>query len=160
MRSVVLALLMLCGLACGNSKGRFAFAVADHSELTVLEKKFFHPRRFIHYQRPPVFEQDDVLWYAYRPASPKYGTYYGVSLQKKSLGYQEIDLRNRQIADGQDMLVDYYRDLEEGEYRLKIALNNKVIDQVDFIVVADSAIEVVNFAQDEVENSPSLSAAQ
>jgi hypothetical protein len=135
--------------ACGNSRGRFAFAVADHSNLPVMEQRFFHPQRFVSYHQVPVFERDDVLWYAYRPAAPQSGVYYGISLQKKSLGYQEIDLRNRQIAHGQDMLIDYYRNLEEGEYRLKIAHNNRVIDQIDFVVVSDSASESVNFEEDE-----------
>lgn len=159
MRFAVLVLLLATSFACGNSRGKFAFAVADDSELGVLEKNFFHPRRFTSYQRRPIFEQDDVLWYAYRPASPQYGIYYGVSLQKKSLGYQEIDLRNHKIADGQDMLIDHYRDLAEGEYRLKVALNNKVIDQVDFLIVADAARESVDFAQDEPEGTP-LAAVQ
>ncbi|HMV34488.1 MAG TPA: hypothetical protein PKD60_01240, partial [Turneriella sp.] len=104
----------------------------------------------------PVFERDDVLWYAYRPASPQSGAYYGISLQKKSLGYQEIDLRNRQIAEGQGMLIDHYRNLEEGEYRLKIAYNNRVIDQIDFVVVADSASESVNFEEDETDTGEGM----
>ncbi|MFZ5628200.1 MAG: hypothetical protein ACOY5B_03660 [Spirochaetota bacterium] len=147
--------LAIAGLmtACGNGRGRFAFTVADHSNLPVLEQRFFHPQRFVTYQQTPVFERDDVLWYAYRPASPKSGAYYGISLQKKSLGYQEIDLRNRQIAEGQGMLIDHYRNLEEGEYRLKIAYNNRVIDQIDFVVVADSASESVNFEEDETETN-------
>jgi len=151
-------LLGIAGLmaACGNGRGRFAFAVADHTNLPVLEQRFFHPQRFVSYQQTPVFERDDVLWYAYRPASPRTGAYYGISLQKKSLGYQEIDLRNRQIAEGQGMLIDYYRNLEEGEYRLKIAYNNRVIDQIDFIVVADSASESVNFEEDETETGDGM----
>ena len=150
--------LAIAGLmtACGNGRGRFAFTVADHSNLPVLEQRFFHPQRFVSYRQTPVFERDDVLWYAYRPASPKSGTYYGISLQKKSLGYQEIDLRNRQIAEGQGMLIDHYRNLEEGEYRLKIAYNNRVIDQIDFVVVADSASESVNFEEDETETGDGM----
>jgi hypothetical protein len=99
----------------------------------------------------PVFERDDVLWYAYRPASVKTGRYYGISLQKKSLGYQEIDLRNRMIIEGQNLLIDQYRSLEEGEYRLKIAYAGEVIDQVDFIVVGDSASESIDYEKDENE---------
>lgn len=156
--------LAIAGLltACGNGRGRFAFTVADHSNLPVLEQRFFQPQRFVSYKETPVFERDDVLWFAYRPSAPKYGAYYGISLQKKSLGYQEIDLRNRQIAEGQGMIIDHYRNLEEGEYRLKIAYNNSVIDQVDFIVVADSASESVNFDEDEADDGDSmpLAAAQ
>lgn len=156
MRCVLL--LAIAGLlaACGNGRGRFAFTVADHSDLPVLEQKFFHPQRFVSYRQTPVFERDDVLWYAYRPASPKSNAYYAISLQKKSLGYQEIDLRNRQIAEGQGMLIDHYRNLEEGEYRLKIAYNNRVIDQIDFVVVPDSASDSVNFEEDEAETGEDL----
>jgi hypothetical protein len=162
MRSVLAIAIAGLVVACGNGRGRFAFAVADHSNLPVLEQRFFHPQRFVSYHKTPVFERDDVIWYAYRPASPQAGAYYGISLQKKSLGYQEIDLRNRQIAEGQGMLIDHYRNLDEGEYRLKIAYNNRVIDQIDFIVVADSASEAIHFEEDESEagDDMPLSAAQ
>ncbi|GAB4431251.1 MAG: hypothetical protein OHK0011_14060 [Turneriella sp.] len=156
MRRVLVIAVAGLFVACGDGRGRFAFTVADHRNLPVLEQRFFHPQRFVTYQQTPVFERDDVLWYAYRPASPKSGAYYGISLQKKSLGYQEIDLRNRQIAEGQGMLIDHYRNLEEGEYRLKIAYNNRVIDQIDFVVVADSASESVNFEEDEPETNDEM----
>lgn len=148
--------MVLCGLAlafmttgCFNSKGRFAFTVADHTDLPPLEQRFFQPQRFVRFDNKPIFERDDVVWYAYKPSSPKPGKFYGISLQKKSLGYQEIDLRNRTIADGQGMLIDHYKNLEEGEYRMKIAYNNEVIDQIDFIVVADSASESIDYETDE-----------
>lgn len=155
------ALYIAVGLfaACGNSRGRFAFTVADPGNLPLLERRFFQPQRFVSLLQTPVFENDDVIWYAYRPAAPQPGAYYGISLQKKSLGYQEMDLRNRQLVPGQTMLVDHYRELEEGEYRLKIAHNNRVIDQVDFIVVADTASESVDFDQDEAERDAGLPVA-
>ncbi len=149
-----LAVAALC-ISCGNSRGRFAFTVADHSNLPALEQKFFQPQRFVTYKTKPVFERDDVLWYAYRPASPKSDRYYGISLQKKSLGYQEVDLRNRMIIEGQGMLIDNYRSLDEGEYRLKIALNNKVIDQIDFIIVGDSSVETIDYESNETEETDS-----
>lgn len=151
MGKISLLVLACLTVAC-NQRGRFAFTVADHTNLPVLEQKFFHPQRFVTHKQTPVFERDEVLWYAYRPYSPESGSHYGISLQKKSLGYQEIDLRNRQIAEGQGMLIDHYRNLEEGQYRLKIALRNKVIDQIDFVVVADSASESIDFESDEAED--------
>ncbi|MBL8035412.1 MAG: hypothetical protein JNJ69_17050 [Leptospiraceae bacterium] len=151
----LMILLAAAGLtiACGNGRGKFAFTVADHTGLPALEQRFFQPQRFVRYGMRPIFERDDVIWYAYRPVSPKPGKYYGISLQKKSLGYQEIDLRNRTIADGQGMLIDHYRSLEEGEYRMKIAYDNQVIDQIDFIIVADSASESIDFETDEPEGN-------
>ena len=149
-----LMLAALC-ISCGNSRGRFAFTVADHSNLPALEQKFFQQQRFVSYKTKPVFERDDVLWYAYRPSSPKSDRYYGISLQKKSLGYQEVDLRNRMIVEGQGMLIDHYKSLDEGEYRLKIALNNKVIDQIDFIIVGDSSAETIDYEVNESEETDS-----
>lgn len=152
MRLLVCALVVaVFTVGCNHARGRFAFTVADHTDLSPLEQRFFHPQRFVRFDTKPIFERDDVVWYAYKPASVKMGKYYGISLQKKSLGYQEIDLRNRTIAEGQGMLIDHYRNLEEGEYRMKIALDNEVIDQVDFIVVADSASESIDFENDETE---------
>lgn len=138
--------------AC-SQKSRFGFAVGDAAQLPELERRFYQPQRFVSYQRVPIFEEDDVLWFAYRPASPQPGAFYGISLQKKSLGYQEIDLRNRQLVPEQDLLIDHYRNLSPGEYRIKIAYQNRVIDQVDFIIVADSASEAIDFATDEPESA-------
>ncbi len=152
--SIVLVAAALT-VACGNGRGRFAFTIADHSNLPALEQKFFQPQRFVSYKTKPVFERDDVLWYAYRPSSPKSDRYYGISLQKKTLGYQEVDLRNRMIIEGQGMVIDHYKGLEEGEYRLKIALNNKVIDQIDFIIVGDSSAETIDYESNEIEETDS-----
>jgi hypothetical protein len=149
----ILLLIALSASGCNFFKGRgqFAFTVADHSNLPVLEQHFFKPQRFVKPSTLPIFERDDVLWYAYRPAAVKNGKFYGISLQKKTLGYQEIDLRNRTIIDGQGMLIDHYKQLEEGEYRLKIAYENEVIDQIDFIIVGDSASESIDYSVDETE---------
>ena len=66
-------------------------------------------------------------------------------------------------SNGADVFVHYsaiqgqgYRNLEEGEYRLKIAYNNRVIDQIDFVVVADSASESVNFEEDETDTGEGM----
>ena len=156
MRIFFVLIVATLTLACGNGRGRFAFTVADHSNLPALEQKFFQPQRFLSYKNKPVFERDDVIWYAYRPSWPKSDRYYGISLQKKSLGYQEVDLRNRMIIEGQGMLIDHYKSLDEGEYRLKIALNNRVIDQIDFIVEGDSSSETIDYESSEPEESEAI----
>ncbi|MBS0619276.1 MAG: hypothetical protein JSR44_13900 [Spirochaetes bacterium] len=152
MRMQVVVLAALAMGACSKTHGKFAFTVADHTELTAFEKKVFQPQRFERPSTPPIFERDDVVWYAYQPLKLRSGAYYGISLQKKSLGYQEIDLRNRAIAEGQGLLIDNYQKLDEGEYRLKIAFENEVIDQIDFVVVGDSDSESIDFESDEKED--------
>lgn len=151
MRIYLVCLMAFMALACSRGRGQFAFTVADPGALSAMEQHFFQPQRFVRPTAKPIFERDDVLWFAYRPSSVKTGSYYGISLQKKSLGYQEIDLRNRMIIEGQNLLIDHYRSLEEGEYRLKIAYGGDVIDQVDFIVVGDSASESIDYGVDENE---------
>ena len=149
MRLALVLLVLGTILDCGRGRGRFAFTVADHQDLPVLQQHFFQPQRFVRFDTKPVFERDDVLWYAYKPVSPKANKFYGISLQKKSLGYLEVDLRNRTIADGVGLLIDHYKALEEGEYRLRIAYNDEVIDQIDFIVVGDSVSESIDYEKDE-----------
>ncbi|HRP69850.1 MAG TPA: hypothetical protein PLY93_10000 [Turneriella sp.] len=153
MRFVLLFPLFFLTIGCGLFKthGEFSFAVADQSMLPVLEQHFFYPKRFIKPQTTPIFESDDVLWYAYRPHNIDATAFYGISLQKKTLGFQEIDLRNRIIPSGQNLIIDKYERLEEGEYRLRVAYQNKVIDQIDFIIVADSATESIDYEKDESE---------
>lgn len=150
---VLLSILAIAFLssACQAARGRFGFTTADNQELSPLEKKFFVPQRFKTPTRTPLFEREDVIWYAYTPHSPNIGAYYGISLQKKSLGFQEIDLRNHTLQPGQSALIDSYRNLEEGEYKLKIALANKIIDEVDFIVVDASGEDAIDFEKDEPE---------
>lgn len=136
-------------LHCSRGRGRFAFTVADHRNLAAYEQSVFQPQRFVRPETKPIFETDDVIWFAYKPVSPKNHSYYAISLQKKSLGYSEIDLRNKMMGDGVGLLIDHYKTLEEGEYRLKIAHSNEVIDQIDFIVVGDSASESIDYEKDE-----------
>jgi len=150
LRLLACAFVAVISLNC-KSKGRFAFAVSDHTELSVLEQHYYAPGRFQRPKEKPIFETNDVLWFAYQPGSVHENEYYAISLAKKSLGYQEIDLRNRSIATGVGQLIDHYKNLDEGEYRLRIAYNNKVIDQIDFVVVADSASESIDYERDEPE---------
>ncbi|MBV6493051.1 MAG: hypothetical protein LDLANPLL_01066 [Turneriella sp.] len=153
MRLLLPTLVFIFSTGCSffQSHGEFSFNIADHRTLSNLEQHFFRPSRFEKPKAIPIFETDDVFWYAYRPANIDSTAFYGISLQKKSLGFQEIDLRNRTITQGQNLVIDHYENLEEGEYRLRIAYRNEVIDQVEFIVVADSASESIDYEKDETE---------
>lgn len=124
------------------------------SDLTLLEKKFYRPSEFKKMKAPVHFETDDVIWFSYEPASPDADTLYAVSLQKKSLGYVESDLRNLRLAPETSHLIDKFENLEEGDYLLKVAAEGKVLSQTHFTVLQDTATDVVDYdapADDDAE---------
>lgn len=153
MRLFVL-LAIFTQIGCFGKEGQFSFFAADMSDLTLLEKKFYRPSEFKKMRAPVSFETDDVIWFAYEPPSPDASALYAVSLQRKSLGYVEIDLRNLRLALGTDQLIDKFENLETGEYLLKVAADGKVLSQTSFSILEDSASDVVDYdapADDDAE---------
>lgn len=110
-----------------------------------MRNKLFQPDVFKIYQEPIVFTKGLDIWFSYVPAVPRWGSTYAVSLSKKTLGYNEIDLRNQVLKRSRKMLIDHYSPLPIGKYLLRIAINNKVIDSVYFEVRADENAEKIDY---------------
>lgn len=133
--AVLIVFSLLYGCTGGEENGTFAFFAADQSQLGEVQGRLFRPDSFKKFAEPGLFEQNRVLWLAYRPVSPDFGDIYALSLSKKSLGWIEIDLKNIQLSREVGYIVDYYNDLEPGEYMLRIAHENRVIDSYKFVIV-------------------------
>ena len=149
-RFVFLLLFALASLACKRSAGKIAFTIADTQALGILEAKYFQPSRFQQSKQTPIFETDDVIWFAYKPTSPQLGARYAISLLKKGLGFQEIDLRNQVLDSSRGLIIDSYRHLDAGEYKIRFAVNNESLDEFNLLIVEDSDVEVVNYDAEEI----------
>ncbi|MDH5719809.1 MAG: hypothetical protein OEZ13_04215 [Spirochaetia bacterium] len=154
-KGIIVIFFILFAQSCSSKPGIFAFFPVDMSVLTAEQKIWFQPSDFRRFRDPIYFEKHHTVWYAYKPDSPKHGKTYAISLLKKSLGYIEVDIRNQALKKSTDYLVDRYDNLETGFYKLKIAVDNKVIDFVNFEIVESADKHVINYelSVDDSENT-------
>ena len=149
MRSRLIALTFITTLtfSCAPEigKGKFAFFAADQQQLNNLEEKLYQPRRFKKFKPPISFAQDKTLWYIYKPDTKDYKLPYAISLQKKSLGYIEIDLKNKMLSPEVGGFIDLFEDLEVGHYAIKIAYKNLVIDEIKFSIERKENPDSIDF---------------
>lgn len=139
---------------CGKKETSFSFRAVDPLEKNSLEQTLYRPGVFRQIKHgTPVFDKGKILWIAYTPAKSKYDKPYAVSLSRKSLGYIEINLRNRMLDPAVGSIVDKYEDLDEGDYLLRVALSGEVIDQIYFRIVKTENDSAVNYESDP-ENDP------
>lgn len=130
---VVLAGIFLFS-SCQYKKGDFAFHVSDQEDWSEIQKSLYRPKEFKKLRLPISFGKDKNIWFVYRPALPRWKKTYAISLSQKTLGYNEIELRNQVLKRSNQVLLDNFENLEEGKYLLRIAYNNKVIDSIEFEV--------------------------
>jgi len=141
----ILGFLLVMSQSCAKKPGIFAFYPVDMSVLTPEQKIWFQPTDFRRFNQPVFFKRHHTIWYSYKPDSPKFKKPYAISLLKKSLGYIEIDLRNQVIKNSAGFLVDRYDNLETGFYKIKIAVDNEVIDFFDFEIIESSDSDVIDY---------------
>lgn len=136
-------------LACGKSQGELAFSRPDESQMTEMEKTYFVPRRFHKIVEPAIFPEGGKLWFSYKPPLRLYGSRtYAFSLQKKSLGFIEIDLRNITLTPGITHLVDFYENLEPGDYLLKIADIDGLLMEYNFEIAENDSTRTLDYDVD------------
>lgn len=147
---------------CQKDTGKLAFAVVDENLMTPLEAKNFIPRRFYLFHDKTLFPAGKKIWFVYIPPLEfrVYGkTTFAISLQKKSLGYLEIDLRNKTISPLDPYLRDFYENLEPGDYRLRISANAEVLVEKDFEVIESQDSDFIDYEKelsDEEENEDEI----
>lgn len=132
MRRFLVLPILFWGLAGCAKKGEFAFFPADERDLSPLQARLYVPQRFRKLKPPISFPGSLSIYYIYRPGSPKNGDVYAMSLSKQSLGWVEVDLKNQRLDPSRGVLYDKLVGLEPGEYLLKIAYEDKVIDEIQF----------------------------
>lgn len=133
---IFIFILSFAFLQCTEEKsGVFGFFAADMSELDAMSRSNYRPRWFKKYTEETSFPSDKTLWFIWKPQNPDTSLPYAISLSRKSLGYNEIDLRNAAIREGVGGIVDYFENLEPGQYMLRVAYKNSVLDYVYFDIV-------------------------
>lgn len=133
-KSIVVVLFFFLLSSCQHKKGDFAFHVSDQQDWSEIQKSLYRPKEFKKLPLPISFDKDKNIWFVYRPALPRWKKTYAISLSQKTLGYNEIELRNQVLTRANKVLLDSFEGLLEGQYMLRIAYNDKVIDSVEFEV--------------------------
>ncbi len=121
--------------SCSESKSVFAFREVRPIDEEMLESVLYRPSEFRIVKPPVEFMDGHDLWMSYTPARKKAATPYAISLAHKSLDFMEIDLRNRTLDASVGSIVDRYQNLKPGEYRFRIALDGKIIDELYFRII-------------------------
>lgn len=124
--------------SCSEKGNTFGFFPMDDAELDFIQNKYFHPPLFRYYNPPITFEENKAIWFSYNPAKISRDIPYAVSLSRKSLGWIEIDLKEVSLEKNSTYLVNYYKDLEPGEYQITIALNQEKLGSVIFRIKPES----------------------
>ena len=145
-KTSVFMILLFSMLFCAEEEpGMFAFFPAEMSELDSLGKNHYRPKWFKKYRSGTSFPSDKTLWFTWKPSAPDTTLPYAISLSRKSLGFNEIDLRNSTIRPGVGAIVDYYENLEPGQYLLRVAYKNTVQDSVYFDIVSTVGPGLVDY---------------
>lgn len=132
-----MGILVISQIFCMEKTGSFAFHSIKESKLTSFQKSMYLPREFKKYRAPIQFDEKINLWFAYTPAKVSYKSPYAVSLSKKSLGWIEIDLKNLHLSQKIGYLVDSYPELKNGKYLMTVALENKILNSVEFEIIKE-----------------------
>ncbi|MCS6984672.1 MAG: hypothetical protein NZM25_06065 [Leptospiraceae bacterium] len=152
----ILPWLFVFLLACQKRTGELAFALVDESTMSPLEAYNFVPRRFYKSLAKGIFPDNKKLWFVYRP--PLELTLYGkpifiFALQKKSLGYLDIDLRRKTVDPQDGVIRDFYENLQEGDYRLRITTPEEVLLEYDFEIISMRDQDIVNYEEEVIPDS-------
>jgi len=131
----VLLIILLNSMLCSAQKHGFAFYPVDMANFNLVQKKFFTPTNFQTYKSPILFSDKQSIWFSYNPEKRSFKNPYAISLSKKSLGWIEIDLRNKVLNKQTKLIIDKYSNLDPGKYLIRIALNNVTLDQVEFEIL-------------------------
>lgn len=130
----VLFSLTLFG-SCMKGPGSFSFHAVDDSGFTSFQKKMYVPREFKKYTGQILFNENENLWFAYKPSKVSFEQPYAVSLSQKSLGWIEVDLKNLHMSRSIGYLVNNYPELKKGKYKLTVALENSLLDSIEFEIL-------------------------
>lgn len=127
--------IALIAASCSKNSGSFAFHPIDDSRLTPFQKKLYVPTRFTKYRQPVQFNENQTLWFSYKPGNINFKQPYAISLSKKSLGWIEIELKNVNLIKETGYLVENYPQLKSGKYLITIAMGKEILSSIEFEVI-------------------------
>lgn len=125
-------------LFCGKPEGNFGWATTLDEGISEIDQEFHLQTQFQMSREDLFFSPDETIHFVYifdSRVSQKDEFFF--SLNKKSIDFLEIDLRRKSIEEGSPIIRDKYRGLGVGDYRLKVAYEGDVFDEVDFKVLPD-----------------------
>jgi hypothetical protein len=81
------------------------------------------------------FNENQTLWFSYKPGNINFKQPYAISLSKKSLGWIEIELKNVNLIKETGYLVENYPQLKSGKYLITIAMGKEILSSIEFEVI-------------------------
>lgn len=106
--------------------------------MSLLERELVVVSEYTLTRKNLYFSPNDIIHYIYRfDRSPGGSKEFIVTLEKKSLGYVEIELKKKHIEPSTRYIKDRFTHLDEGKYRVNLVFGKNIIDTVYFEVIPD-----------------------
>lgn len=149
MRIFIPIFSLLFFFQCGSPKGEFGWATTNDVGISLIDKEFSIQKQFVMTREDLFFTPEDTIHFVYSFSSyvSKDDEFF-FSLNKKSIDYLEIDLRRKNIEEGNTVIRDKYQGLEVGDYLLKVAYEGDVFDQVEFKVMPEDGYFTENLEKE------------
>ncbi|MCC5815295.1 MAG: hypothetical protein JJT78_11100 [Leptospira sp.] len=150
----IYVILFLLVINCGSPKGNFGWTTTMDEGISEIDREFKLQTQFQMSREDLFFSLDETIHFVYIFESRvSHKDEFFFSLNKKSIDYLEIDLRRKSIEEGNPIIRDKYRGLDIGDYRLKVAYEGDVFDEVDFKVMPDDEYFKAGSEEDLTEES-------
>ncbi|MBN2402862.1 MAG: hypothetical protein JXN64_10740 [Spirochaetes bacterium] len=124
--SIVFAVFfMIISGGCSKPKGEFAF-----KKFTQDQYKRMHD--------PLEFEKSERINWVYIFKDVREVHNIGLGLLKKEIVWVDINSRVEQISEYNNAIYGKIENLSDGVYKIILSLENKVIDEREFVIYSDS----------------------
>ncbi|MEM7183804.1 MAG: hypothetical protein AAF518_23060, partial [Spirochaetota bacterium] len=131
MRVFLLLLSFLFFSACGIPSGEFGWHALRNDDMDILEKELVVISEYTMTKQNLYFSPLDTIHYIYKfSRSPGRKKEFIITLEKKSLGYVEIELKKKHIETSTNYLKDKFSNLDAGKYRVNLVFDENIIDTV------------------------------
>ncbi|HMV43619.1 MAG TPA: hypothetical protein PK079_14680 [Leptospiraceae bacterium] len=150
----LLLILVVFIANCGPSKGEFGWATTQDENKNILEREIYTVTDFKMTRVNLIFSPSDTIHYVYTfSRHPGEGSKFIVTLEKESMGFVEIELKEKTIEPETNSLKDKFIRLNPGHYRVQVVFEEEVIDNIEFDVLPEEGytVESVDLDNDKEE---------
>lgn len=151
---ILFFILAVFVLNCGPSKGEFGWATTQDENKDILEREIYAVTDFKMTRVNLIFSPSDTIHYVYTfSRHPEDGAKFIVTLEKESMGFVEIELKEKTLEPETNSLKDRFIRLSPGHYRVQVVFEEEAIDSIEFDVLPEEgyAVESVDLDKEHEE---------
>ena len=127
--------------------GTISFYEMNEKEYSELQTTLFSPKMFTKNHVSSIFSENKTIWYYYESHNPQWNQTYAISLSRKNNVWEEIALNNEKMPLGRPYLIGKYKNLQEGEYQIRVITNKNIVNTT-FFTIARYNENLINYEDD------------